>query len=69
LLRCYPKDRIGVDLDNCLDAFDLARSYHSLDELIHDAIEINLAANRGEDVPELVEFLVDHVGIVTSLAA
>ncbi|MFZ2159334.1 MAG: hypothetical protein WAV72_24875 [Bradyrhizobium sp.] len=68
LLRCYPKDRIGDDDENAFDAFDLALEYTSLTELILGAININVAASKGEEVPELVEYLVSRCG-VTSLAA
>ncbi|RXH41078.1 helix-turn-helix domain-containing protein [Bradyrhizobium zhanjiangense] len=68
LVKFYPKDRIGDDLENCYDAFDMALTYHPLAKLIEGAINLSLAADRGEEVPELVEFLVSKIGI-TTLAA
>lgn len=69
LLRAYPKDKHGDDLENCFDAFDLAMEYASLTELILGAINISVAASKGEEAPDLIWFLVSRCGVVTSMAA
>jgi hypothetical protein len=59
---CYPEEQIGNDDENALDAFEQALKYVDLAGLIAGANEIKQAASRGEQVPELIEFLVSKVG-------
>ena len=60
---CYPKNRISSSDEDALDALEMALGYVDRAGLITGANEIKQAASRGEQVPELVEFLVSKVGI------
>jgi hypothetical protein len=65
LIRVYPKDKLGDDLENAFDAFCLSLDVgNDLNDLIYGAIKIALAASQGADVAELCEFLLSTVNSV-----